>query len=191
MKLLSFIAVLLFPGLSSAQKSNWIPFRVDNHFTVRFPSKPDEMDVPGTMALQENSKATNPRMLASRAFRHEDDCGVYVLVCVPLFEAPQLPSTPVAREAYYKARTIPLFISHARAQLLSQDISIIGGLDVITLTYRALGVTGSPTIKFFRQVVVERTIYQLNFVPADKIGNNCATQRDRFFNSIRIKRIAK
>ena len=94
----------------------------------------------------------------------------------------------MAREAYYKAHTIPLFIGHARAQLLRQDISVMGGLDIITLTYRALGATGSPTIKFFRQVVVERTIYQLYFVPADKIGNNCTTQRNTFFNSIRIKK---
>ena len=180
--------LLLITNLSEAQKGLWKPVAVDQHVTVSFPSKPDEMDVPATMAAQGAASAKSPRTHASRAFRHEDACGVYALVCVPLFEEPQLPPTQPARENYYKSHTIPLFISHARGQLLDQKISTIAGVDVITLRYRALGPTGSPTVKFFRQIVVGRMIYQFYFAPTDKTGNRCEAQRLRFFDSIQIKK---
>ncbi|MBU6121179.1 hypothetical protein [Hymenobacter siberiensis] len=188
MKFIILASLLLLPELGLAQKKPWTPIAVDKHLTVSFPSKPDEMDVPGTMAAQGASNANSPRIQASRAYRQEDACGMYVLVCVPLFEDPQLPITQSARENYYKTRTIPLLIKHARGQLLSQKIGSIDGLDVITLSYRALGATGKPTIKFFRQIIMGRTIYQLYFVPADNIGKSCEVQRLRFFNSISIKK---
>lgn len=186
---LNLLAILLaLPGLSWAQKSAWIPVVVDQHFTVSFPAKPDEMDVPGSMAAQGAPNANSPRTRASQAYRQEDACGVYVLVCVPLFEEPQLPLTQPARHDYYKSHTIPLFINHAKGLLLNQEIGSIAGVDVITLRYRTLGGTGSPTVKFFRQVLVGRTIYQLYFAPTDKIGNSCKEQRLRFFNSIHLKK---
>lgn len=146
------------------------------------------MNVPGTMAAYGAPDANSPRTRASRAYRQADACGVYALVCVPLFEEPRLPPTQSAREHYYKTHTIPLFISHTRGQLVSQKISSIAGFDVITLSYRALGATGAPTIKFFRQVVVGRMIYQLYFVPVDKVGDSCEAQRLRFFDSIDLKK---
>jgi hypothetical protein len=186
-RLVLFAGLLVLPGVSRAQKSAWAPTSVDQHFTVNSPSKPDQLDVPGTMAAHGSASAKDDRTLASRAYRQEDACGVYVLVCVPLFEDPQLPLTRAAREQCYKDRTVPLFISHARGQLLSQEFSSVAGLDVITLSYQVLGATGRPTINFFRQVIVGRTIYQLYFAPADGIGTSCKAQRLKFFNSIRPK----
>ena len=78
-------------------------------------------------------------------------------------------------------------VSHARGQLLEQEVSQKNGLDLITVKYRVLGPTGSPIVKYMRMSTVERVIYQLSFVPKDKTGATSTAQRIRFFNSFSIK----
>ena len=184
---LLLLACLLLSGAGTSQTTRWTPFRVDKLITVSFPTPPQEMDIPRSMAATDFPNRNDPQVLAARGFVAEDAVATYALVCVPLKEAPALPPTFAARAAYYRARTIPLLVSHARGQLLEQEVSQKNGLDLITVKYRVLGPTGSPIVKYMRMSTVERVIYQLSFVPKDKTGATSTAQRIRFFNSFSIK----
>ena len=180
------LAYLLLSGVGTAQTTRWTPFRVDKLITVSFPTPPQEMDIPRSMAATDFPNRNDPQVLSARGFVAEDAVATYGLVCVPLKEAPALPPTFAARAAYYRARTIPLLVSHARGQLLEQEISPAAGFDLITIKYRTLGPTGSPVVKYLRMSTVVSTIYQLHFVPKDQTGAASTAQRTRFFNSFRV-----
>jgi hypothetical protein len=188
MKLLlaAVICALAMASPVGAQQARWPVFAVDKQLTLRFPAQPQEMDVPSTMAAFDAPTRNTPRVQQARAFRFEDALATYVLVCVPVFEAPKLSPSFSVRSSYYKSRVIPLLISQAHGQLLAQHIGQQQGTDVVTLQYRALDATGSPTVKYLRMLTIGQTVYQLYFVPKDKTGANCKVQRSRFFDSIRI-----
>lgn len=178
--------LLLLAKTCAAQRPGWAYFQVDKRVTVNFPKTVREMDIPRTMAAADAPAATTPQVLTSRGFKAEDEVAIYLLICIPLKEVPALPPTFTERANYYRTHTIPLLVAHARGVLMGQEISSAGGLDLITVKYQVLGPTGSPTVKYLRMTTVGRMIYQLFFVPKDRVGTTSATQRIRFFDSFRV-----
>jgi hypothetical protein len=174
---------LLLSRPAIAQVQSWQAYPIDTQLTVRFPQPPQEMDIPGTMAANNNSQSDSPQVQASRAFRAEDATALYILVSIPLSESPQW-AVPIAeREAYYRNRSIPLLMAQTHGELLEQAVIAKPNLDSFTVKFRALTTDGAPGVKYVRVLTSKQRLYQLYFIPKDKVGTKGTAQRTQFFDA--------
>lgn len=181
--LLGFLSISI---CAVAQISTWKDYAIDQHLTVRFPVKPQELDVPQTMAANNSPNKIEPQALASKAFRAEDAVATYILVSIPLADNNRFTTSPTERETYLKNRGIPLMIAQMHGELLMQKISVRPGLDSFTIKLRVLSSDGSPRVKYVRVLTIERRIYQLYFIPKDNLSEDGAAQRATFFDALTI-----
>lgn len=164
----------------------WKFLKVDTHLKIQLPIAAQEMDIPSTMAAADAPNQHDPQVQASRAFRGEDPAAVYILVVVPFSGVTHMPTDAAARLDYYKSRLVPMLVARAHGELLTQSVSIKKGVEILTIKFQALSRGGVPVVKYMRVFSVGQMIYELFFIPKDGTGQNCADQRNRYFETLII-----
>ncbi|QNE41988.1 hypothetical protein F1C16_20395 (plasmid) [Hymenobacter sp. NBH84] len=176
------VGCFFLSGSAPGQRPTWQVYPIDQQLAVYLPAPPRELDVPKTMAVLKPKQQLDPKMKASQGFVAEDKVALYTVIKVPLDKPAELPSTYAERVAYYKARTIPILT--AQRELLAQEISSKDGVDLVTVKTRGFDPTGSVQVKYVRMLTIGKAVYQLHFTPLDKRGDQCAAQRQKFFDIV-------
>ncbi|MCR5887997.1 hypothetical protein LRS06_09430 [Hymenobacter sp. J193] len=159
-----------------------IMFNVDEQLTVWLPARPREMNAQKALNASNSPSKNDPMAHTAQVFRLEDHIAVYIIIRIPLLEAPQLPVAFAEREAHYVSRTIPLMMDQAHGELMSQTINNQNGVDVIILKYKTINAAGVSIIKYSYNVTVRNIVYQLYFIPKDQQGDSNQEEKTRFFN---------
>ncbi|RTQ47550.1 hypothetical protein EJV47_19230 [Hymenobacter gummosus] len=191
MKALLFVIGLLLTSLAAPAQDGGVTFRVDEQLNLWLPEQPQELNVAQTLKDRNSASKNEPMAQVTRAFRLEDGVATYIIIRIPLAEPPPLPASFAERKAYYTDRTIPLLMTQAKGEVLTQSVEQLAGADVITLKFQALNAAGQPSVKYLRTFTLGRIVYQLYFVPRDGRGDDSQQLRNWFFSFKRPTPVAK
>ncbi|TGE05528.1 hypothetical protein [Hymenobacter fodinae] len=182
-----FILTLLWCNcVRHKTETSWIPVKIDDQLTVALPAKPQEVDVPGTMAVVNPERRQDAMVKNSQAYTLQDTAAIYVVVRIPLAEEPVVLPTFEERKNYYIDRAIPIMLGGDYPNLLEQSITQQDDIDLITVKYKAASAEGLPVIKYIRCFTVGKVVYQLHFLPLRQSGDFKEAERMEFFNSIQL-----
>lgn len=173
-------AALLLTGLAAQGQGvpNWRPFVLDSHLTVELPAKAKYFGPTET-----------GQVLAVRSWATRTPQAGFFIVRVPTM-LPVTKGDTAQRHRYYRS-LIKSTLTDTHSRLLSRTTFLTAGIDGVELKLRSIdNVTGSPTIRYMRSIVLGSFGYDLLFqsaTPNDSVDSVCNAQRRRFFNSITVK----
>lgn len=170
-----------------APETSWVPLKLDEQVTVQLPAQPQEMNAPDIMSALHPERGQDTQVKATRVYKLEDASAVYVVIQIPLAAPPTLPATFPLRKEYYLNRMIPLMLRQEYPNLLEQSVTEQAGVDMVTVKYKTLLPDSAWAIKYLRVLTVDKTVYQLHFLPLRQAGDFKEAERLRFFNSVEVR----
>ena len=169
-------AALLAAALSVSFKAdNWSLFAVDSRATVNMPGTPIENKLPPS---NQNLKVHYVRTTA----------GLFVVARVDSDENYET-QTPSTRQSYFDGLCTAKVIKTKAKLVARAAIKVDGyeGVDLVLKVADPTKPTGALTLLYSRALLVGKVNYQFEYCPHDSLGEKSRTERERFFNSVRIK----
>jgi hypothetical protein len=77
-----------------------------------------------------------------------------------------------------------MLVASAHGELITQSVSTRSGVEMLTIKFQALGRAGISVVKYMRVFSRGQAIYEMFFIPKDGTGQNCASQRNHFFETV-------
>lgn len=178
---------LSFPVIAAV--TEWVTTPLDPRVSVQTPVALRELDLARILRSQGASEEVIARNSGTRSFLAQDALGSYTVLVRRIGGTDLTVSKPAVRTAFYE-QYLSAVMRSEHGVMLAQSPFSVSGQEGLDYRYRGLNKgTGRVVVKLARALVIDNTVYTLNYTPTDKdsTGQTGALDRTRFFNSIAVQ----